>query len=82
MQLSKIIHDTKAEITLAGQFTFADNAVFREVMVLISDPEMRQIHVNVQRLLSIDSAGLGMFLLAKDEAKYHQKILTLTHRKT
>ncbi len=78
MQLEKRIEDNQSTITMSGGFTFSDNAVFRDVITLITSKASRAVNIDVRGLNFIDSSGLGMLLLARDEAKNHNVILTLS----
>lgn len=59
--------DTR-RVELRGRFTFADNKDFREVVAEMKDGGWRRCVLDMRNLDFIDSAGLGMLLLARDVA--------------
>ncbi|MBI1274833.1 anti-sigma factor antagonist [bacterium] len=65
-------------VHLHGRFTFNDNPEFREaVLDKISTPDITKITLHLERVEFVDSAALGMLLLAHDEAKKHNKQLLI-----
>lgn len=64
-------------LTLKGAFTFADNNTFRHVLSSIPNPDVRQVIFDLKQVEFIDSAALGMLLLAHDESIKHQKPVIL-----
>lgn len=65
------------EVVLSGQFTFADNQQFREIIAEFRNPDITAIAFDLSGIEFIDSAALGMFLLARDEAEENSKQLIL-----
>ncbi len=65
------------QITLNGQFTFNDHGAFREVLRYVENPEFSQFTVDLSSVSFVDSAALGMLLLARDMATKHQKTISL-----
>ncbi len=63
--------------TLRGNFTFGDNPEFRIVLEKLADPDIKQVVLNMRQVGFVDSAALGMLLLAHDEAEKHKKPLLL-----
>lgn len=59
------ISGNSATVTLSGRFTFADNKAFRDILEKIEDGLLNCI-MDVKNLEFVDSAGLGMFILAND----------------
>lgn len=67
-----------AEVTLRGDLTFADHEEFRNVLFALADSSGAQnIIVDVKGLGFIDSAGIGMLIIAHDEAKDRRQQLTI-----
>jgi anti-anti-sigma factor len=64
-------------LTMAGRFTFADHVPFRSVLEEIIKPEVEQVQFDVDALEFIDSAAMGMLLLALEEAEKHHKSITI-----
>ena len=54
---------------LSGQFTFSDNVKFKHLLDLLKDDELRSITLDFGDIDFIDSAGLGMLLLMRDECQ-------------
>lgn len=73
MEMTKILQQNTFEATLSGKFTFNDHSLFREVLEQMTNPEVHIIIVDLKKVTFVDSAALGMFLLANDEAKKSQK---------
>ncbi|MEI6558319.1 MAG: STAS domain-containing protein [Rhodospirillaceae bacterium] len=57
------------EIALSGRMTFADHETFREVMMIFDRPSGHEMVFDLSGLESVDSSGLGMFLIARDIAE-------------
>ncbi len=64
-------------VTLSGKFTFSDHTGFREILKKITESDVRQVILNMTTVDFVDSAALGMLLLARDEAQKHQKELVI-----
>ncbi len=61
---------------MSGTFTFSDHQNFRVVLEKIADNNIRDIHLHMENIEFIDSAALGMLLLANDEAdRFHKKVV-------
>jgi HptB-dependent secretion and biofilm anti anti-sigma factor len=56
-------------VSMTGEFTFADHPVFQDILTQINDGRGRSIVLDVSGLAFIDSAGLGMLILAREEAR-------------
>ena len=66
-------------IHVAGKFTFDDHAEFRrQILAPIEDGDFAQVTMDMQNLEFVDSAGLGMLLLALDATQKTRKKLLLT----
>jgi HptB-dependent secretion and biofilm anti anti-sigma factor len=68
-----------ARISVKGEFTFTDHGPFKEMVLQLLDTKAAAIVIDLSRLEFIDSAGLGMLLLARDEAKKNDRQLILKH---
>lgn len=69
MELSIEQHDGGARVTLSGQFTFTDNVKFRDVIDLVHAHGMRFLEMDFNAVNFIDSAGLGMLLMLRDNCQ-------------
>ncbi len=56
------------EIAISGAFTFRDHDTFFEIISLIKSAQDKKIVFNLTDCDFIDSAALGMFVIAHDEA--------------
>lgn len=56
------------EIVISGAFTFRDHDTFFEIISLIKSAQDKKIIFNLTDCDFIDSAALGMFVIAHDEA--------------
>ena len=56
------------EIVVSGSFTFRDHDTFFEIVSLIKSAQDKKIVFNMGECDFIDSAALGMFVIAHDEA--------------
>lgn len=56
-------------ITLKGKFTFADHESFRDVINTIKMGKIKSITLDLANVDFIDSAALGMLLIAREEAE-------------
>lgn len=64
---TKDITDGK-EIFISGSFTFRDHDTFFEIISLIKSGHFKKVIFNMSGCDFIDSAALGMFVIAHDEA--------------
>lgn len=62
---------------LKGRFTFADHAAFRIILAALGGPAAKAVAIDLSELEFIDSAGLGMLLLANDTAGKSGTVLSL-----
>jgi anti-anti-sigma factor len=56
-------------VSMTGEFTFADHPAFQGILKQLNDGRGRPVVFDMTGLDFIDSAGLGMLILARDEAK-------------
>jgi HptB-dependent secretion and biofilm anti anti-sigma factor len=66
-----------AHISMSGEFTFTDHAPFKQMVSEIFATSGKSVVLDLSKLEFIDSAGLGMLLLARDEAKKNHRELIL-----
>jgi anti-anti-sigma factor len=65
------------EIDLKGRLTFADYSIFREITAIFNDAEVDVCFFDLSGLEFIDSAGLGMLLIARDKLQSRNGQLVL-----
>ena len=66
-----------ATVAMSGDFTFTDHAAFLELMNRLFATARVPIVIDLAKVEFIDSAGLGMLLIARDEASKASRQLTL-----
>jgi anti-anti-sigma factor len=67
----------EARVAFSGDLTFADHVVFREVADRLGASVDKTIVIELASLDFIDSAGLGMLLIAREEATKKSQTLVL-----
>lgn len=77
MDLQMTRHDKSLSVRLAGQFTFSDNAQFRDIIKELDAPSLASVQLDFSGVEFIDSAGLGMLLLLRDECQSRNIKLSL-----
>jgi anti-anti-sigma factor len=78
MEITKYLKQGVFDVTMQGKFTFNDHHEFREILQDMGSGEVRQIILHMSKVEFVDSAALGMLLLAADEAEKHQKHLMIS----
>lgn len=68
MHYKTIEGDKEKEIKIRGSFTFRDHDEFFEIISLIKGGTTKKVIFNLSECDFIDSAALGMFVIAHDEA--------------
>ncbi|NPU68995.1 MULTISPECIES: STAS domain-containing protein [Bradyrhizobium] len=71
------IDRTGGQIAMSGEFTFTDHIPFKQMVTEIFAAPGKAVVIDLSKLDFIDSAGLGMLLLARDEAKKTHRELIL-----
>lgn len=71
MDLSTEKTDGTFTAHLSGQLKYQDNAVFRKLIEEVNESGAKQCVLDMRGLTSIDSAGLGMLVIACDNADSH-----------
>jgi anti-anti-sigma factor len=57
------------EVSFSGRLIFADNGAFREIVQSLDGRNSGELLFDLENLDFVDSAGLGMFLIAKEAAE-------------
>ena len=73
MDIIKRVENGQYHLQLLGKFTFADNKMFREIINELTPPTIKRVVFDMEKLEFVDSAALGMLLLAHDETLKHKK---------
>jgi HptB-dependent secretion and biofilm anti anti-sigma factor len=77
MEVAQNINAGSADIMFKGKFTFADNVRFRQLVDLMKDGAIKNMSIDLSGVEFIDSAALGMLLIARDESQKHNVQLVL-----
>lgn len=59
----------KAQIVFSGDITFSENVSFRQLLKDISEQDVTSCEFDLSAVDMVDSAGLGMFLIAREQAE-------------
>lgn len=59
-------------ISFSGQFTFSDNQKFKLILDMLNDKKLQFLTLDFAQVTFIDSSGLGMLLLLRDECANRQ----------
>jgi HptB-dependent secretion and biofilm anti anti-sigma factor len=60
--------DEDATVSISGEFTFTDHPAFKTIASRLFEGQGKPIVIDLAKLEFIDSAGLGMLLIVRDEA--------------
>ena len=62
---------------LSGQLTFSDNQKFKEIIESLNQVGIRALEMDFSGITFIDSAGLGMLLLLRDNCNERHIPITI-----
>lgn len=62
------IDESAAVVVFKGDITFSENVGFRQILKELNEAEVESCVFDLTEVAMIDSAGLGMFLIAKEQA--------------
>ena len=62
-----ITNPDQIEIMMSGQFTFNFNQKFKQIIELLDGLTQKSVIIDLGKVAFIDSSGLGMLLLLRDE---------------
>lgn len=77
MRVSTSVRNDVFEASLSDRLSFSDNSAFRKLLDDMLASKTRRWVLDVGNLSAVDSAGLGMFIIAQDTAKKAGLTLTL-----
>jgi len=77
MQVTSETTGTTYCVSLSDRLSFADHGMFRKLLEDYAALEAKTFVLELSGLKSIDSAGLGMFMIALDVARKKGGALTL-----
>ena len=77
MDVTRMVTETVFEARLSNNLTFSDDNSFRKLLdEMVASPTTNWVF-DLSKLLSVDSAGLGMFIVAQHTAKKAGRKLAL-----
>ena len=59
----------KVQVVFTGDITFSENVSFRQLLKDISEQTVSNCEFDLSAVDMVDSAGLGMFLIAREQAE-------------
>ena len=71
--------ENDATVEIKGELTFVDHSLFRAMATRLLQAKAQAPVIDLSHLDFIDSAGLGMLLLVRDEAKRSNRKVVLRH---
>ena len=77
MDIQSHMQDEEFLARLSGRMMFSDNPAFRVLLDEARSSGAKRYVFDLSELASVDSAGLGMFLIAAEQAKKSGLPLTL-----
>ncbi len=69
MDYTHVNTGNRSEVLMRGQFTFFDTTIFTKIRDLFNLPDTKEVVLNFKEVDFIDSAALGMLLLAREETE-------------
>lgn len=73
MDYTVSVSDAGFKASLSGDLSFADHGRFREVLEEINKSVESVVVLDIQQVSSIDSAGIGMLLIAAEQAGFRKQ---------
>lgn len=64
-------------VSISGEFTFTDHTAFKAIASRLFERQGKPIVIDLAKLEFIDSAGLGMLLIVREEAEKAHRSLVL-----
>ncbi len=77
MEIITTIEGDARVFYFAGDFTFKDHIEFKKILHAMDDKEVKHVTIDLSKLEFIDSAALGMLLVARDKATECGKTMAL-----
>ena len=77
MQITHQLQHGSYHVTMRGSFTFSDHLAFRDILKEMATEGVNNVAFYLSEVEFVDSAALGMLLLARESAEKQHKNLTL-----
>lgn len=68
MEYNVKANGSDVSVKINGDITFSQNVRFRQMLKEISDKDATSCELDISGVNMVDSAGLGMFLIAKEQS--------------
>jgi anti-anti-sigma factor len=75
MDIHIVRNNDQCDVSIVGQFTFADYKDFKTVLALSEDGTIKTILLDMTQVGFVDSAALGMMMILRSTSKDKQKIV-------
>ena len=69
MNYTIAVSETEFTARLSGDLSFIDHGRFREILERMKESKSKVVVLSIGGVTSIDSAGIGMLLIAAEQAK-------------
>ena len=69
MEYTKLLDNGACKIVMHGKFTFSDHMEFKKIIAIFDEGNLEKMELDVSGITFVDSAALGLLLLALEEAK-------------
>ena len=66
MKFETAVSGAEMKITMSESLNFDDHGTFRDMLAAVTESKSKRCILDLSRLLSIDSAGLGMLMVAQE----------------
>jgi|SRR5688572_24445495 HptB-dependent secretion and biofilm anti anti-sigma factor len=77
MDVTRLVTETVFEARLSNSLTFSDNGSFRKLLDEMVASTKTSWVIDLSNLVTVDSAGLGMFIIAQETARKSGRALAL-----
>ncbi len=79
MRYNLAANGDEVRVRLSESLSFDDHEAFREVLTQLSAKKCKRCVFDLRELTSVDSAGLGMLMIAYQESRQHRYNMVLQH---
>lgn len=81
MELAKEVTGKRCTYSMKGKFTATDTGTFKEVILLLSSNDVDEVVLDMRDVDFIDSAAMGMFLIAREQSEKNNKKIMIINAK-
>lgn len=69
MEYRIVTDDDHTKVVFKGDITFSENVSFRQILKELAESDVAACEFDLSEVGMVDSAGLGMFLIAREQAE-------------